>query len=119
MRTCCRTNCCGTSLSPTCSFIAALRHPRLVTDLSERGETLRLDKSSWAYFFYEYAGIPGTRCAAGCRTKSSAVTVGPLASLYDTGDHRDYRLLDEPGGQSNVDMICMIVIGFLIYGPVM
>ncbi len=33
----CRTNCCGISPSPTCRLSAALRHPRLVTDLSERG----------------------------------------------------------------------------------
>lgn len=39
-----------------------------------------LDKSSRAYFFYEYAGIRAPCCAAGCRTKSSVVTVGQPAS---------------------------------------
>lgn len=39
-----------------------------------------LDKSSWAYFLYEYAGIPAPCCAAGCRIKSFVVTVGQPAS---------------------------------------
>ena len=58
-----------------------------------------LDKSSWAYFFYEYAGIPGTLL---CGWMSDKVFRGNRRRhrrlLYDTGDHRDYRLLDEPGG---------------------
>ena len=28
-----------------------------------------LDKSSWAYFLYEYAGIRAPCCAVGCRIK--------------------------------------------------
>ncbi|SUG30255.1 sn-glycerol-3-phosphate transporter [Salmonella enterica subsp. arizonae] len=39
--------------------------------------------------------------------------------LYDPGHYCDHHLLDEPGWNPTVDMICMIVIGFLIYGPVM
>ena len=38
-----------------------------------------LDKSSWAYFLYEYAGIRAPCCAAGCRTKCSKATAAPPA----------------------------------------
>ncbi|UNA34609.1 MFS transporter [Klebsiella pneumoniae subsp. pneumoniae] len=38
-----------------------------------------LDKSSWAYFLYEYAGIPARCCAAGCRTKCLKATAAPPA----------------------------------------
>jgi OPA family glycerol-3-phosphate transporter-like MFS transporter len=74
-----------------------------------------LDKSSWAYFLYEYAGIPGT---AVWLDVGQSVPWQPWCDgrvLYDPGDHR-HRVywLNPPG----VDMAC-IVIGFLIYGPVM
>lgn len=38
-----------------------------------------LDKSSWAYFLYEYAGIRARCCAAGCRTKCLKATAAPPA----------------------------------------
>ncbi len=55
-----------------------------------------LDKSSWAYFFMSMRVFrdPAVRLDVG---QSSVVTVGNRRLLYDTGDHRDYRLLDEPG----------------------
>ena len=52
-----------------------------------------LDKSSWAYFLYEYAGIPGTLLCG--------------------------WMSDKVFGNPGIDMACMITIGFLIYGPVM
>lgn len=53
-----------------------------------------LDKSSWAYFLYEYAGIPGTLL---CGWMSDKVFKGNRGA---TGvfDHRHCRLLAEPAG---------------------
>ncbi len=110
--TCCRTNCCGTSPCQRVRLSAALRHPRLVTDLSKEVKHFALDKSSWAYFLYELQVFRAPCCAAGCRIKSFVVPWGNRRLLYDTGDHRDYRLLMNPAGNPTVDMICMIVIGF-------
>ncbi len=60
-----------------------------------------LDKSSWAYFLYEYAGIPGTLL---CGWMSDKVFKGNRGAtgvfFYDPGDHRHCRLLAEPAGQS-------------------
>ena len=78
------------------------------------------DKSSWAYFLYEWAGIPGTLL---CGYISDAWFKGrraPAAILY--------MLLVlvavlvywfNPAGNPNVDIAALMAIGFLIYGPVM
>jgi len=79
-----------------------------------------INKSSWAYFFYEYAGIPGTLL---CGWMSDKVFKGNRGA---TGVF--FMILvtiatiifwQNPAGNPTVDMICMITIGFLIYGPVM
>ncbi len=79
-----------------------------------------LGKSSWTYFLYEYAGIPGTLL---CGWMSDKVFKGSrsVAGIF-------FMLLVaiatvifwlNPPGNPNVDIACMIIIGFLIYGPVM
>lgn len=79
-----------------------------------------LDKSSWAYFFYEYAGIPGTLLCGWMSDKvfkgnrgATGVFFMTLVTIATTV----YWL--NPVGYPNIDMVCMITIGFLIYGPVM
>ncbi len=59
-----------------------------------------LDKSSWAYFLYEYAGIPGTLLCGWMSDKVFKGNRAPPACSYDPGDHRHCRLLAEPAGQS-------------------
>jgi len=79
-----------------------------------------VNKSSWAYFLYEWAGIPGTllcgwisdRLFKGRRAPAgilfmSLVLVALLVYWFN------------PPGNPTIDMASLIVIGFLIYGPVM
>ncbi|CCK07792.1 Glycerol-3-phosphate transporter [Cronobacter sakazakii 696] len=79
-----------------------------------------LDKSSWAYFFYEYAGIPGTLICGWMSDKvfrGNRGATGVFFMTLVTIATIVYWL--NPPGNPNIDMTCMIVIGFLIYGPVM
>ena len=79
-----------------------------------------LDKSSWAYFFYEYAGIPGTLICGWMSDKvfkGNRGATGVFFMTLVTIATIIYWL--NPAGNPTIDMVCMIVIGFLIYGPVM
>ncbi|AQS41031.1 MAG: sn-glycerol-3-phosphate transport protein (MFS family) [Candidatus Tokpelaia hoelldobleri] len=79
-----------------------------------------MDKSSWAYFFYEWAGIPGTLL---CGWMSDTVfrgnrgATGAFFMALVTIATLVYWL--NPAGYPGIDMACMMLIGFLIYGPVM
>ena len=76
--------------------------------------------SSWAFFAYEWAGIPGTllcgwlsdRLFKGNRGATGVVFMA-LVTLFVAV----YWL--NPPGHPAIDMTCLIAIGFLIYGPVM
>lgn len=79
-----------------------------------------LDKSSRAYFLYEYAGIPGTLICGWMSDKvfkGNRGATGVFFMTLVTIATVVYWL--NPPGNPGVDMACMIVIGFLIYGPVM
>ncbi len=79
-----------------------------------------LDKSSWAYFLYEYAGIPGTLLCGWMSDKvfkGNRGATGVFFMTLVTIATVVYWL--NPPGNPGVDMACMIIIGFLIYGPVM
>jgi len=79
-----------------------------------------MDKSSWAYFFYEYAGIPGTLLCGWMSDKIFRGNRGATGALFMalvTLATLIYWL--NPAGNPGIDMACMIIIGFLIYGPVM
>ena len=79
-----------------------------------------LDKSSWAYFFYEYAGIPGTLLCGWMSDKVFRGNRGATGVFFMTlVTIATIVYWMNPAGNPTVDMICMIVIGFLIYGPVM
>ncbi|EOL9010834.1 glycerol-3-phosphate transporter [Cronobacter malonaticus] len=79
-----------------------------------------LDKSSWAYFFYEYAGIPGTLICGWMSDKVFRGNRGATGVFFMTlvTIATIVYWLNSPGNP-HIDMACMIVIGFLIYGPVM
>lgn len=79
-----------------------------------------VDKQSWAYFLYEYAGIFGMLAS------------GYLSDKVFKGHHAPPMLLflagvliaivvywKNPAGNPLIDNICLVAIGFLIYGPVM
>jgi MFS transporter, OPA family, glycerol-3-phosphate transporter len=78
------------------------------------------DKSSWAYFFYEWAGIPGTLLCGWISDRLFKGRRAPAAILYMVlvlFSVIVYWL--NPAGNSMIDIAALMAIGFLIYGPVM
>lgn len=86
----------------------------------QAAKNFTMDKSSWAYFLYEYAGIPGT-LLCGCMSdkvfKGNRGATGVFFMVLVSAATLVYWL--NPVGNPGIDMLCMICIGFLIYGPVM
>ena len=86
----------------------------------EEAKGFSIKESGWAYFAYEWAGIPGTLL---CGWLSDKVFKGRRAPAIVI-----YMLLvmvavfvywQNPAGNIIIDNIALIAIGFLIYGPVM
>lgn len=78
------------------------------------------DKSSWAYSFYEWAGIPGTLICGWISDKWFKGRRSPAAILYMVlvlVAVIIYWL--NPAGNPSIDIAALMAIGFLIYGPVM
>lgn len=79
-----------------------------------------VDESSWAYFLYEWAGIPGTLLCGWISDRWFKGRRAPAAILYMI-----LVLIAvivywfNPPGNPGVDMAALVSIGFLIYGPVM
>ncbi|TKI57816.1 glycerol-3-phosphate transporter [Brevibacillus antibioticus] len=79
-----------------------------------------MNKSSVAYFLYEWAGIPGTLLCGWLSDKLFKGRRGPAGFVFMLGVLVAVLVYwFNPPGNSVVDMICLIAIGFLIYGPVM
>ena len=79
-----------------------------------------VDKSSWAYFLYEWAGIPGTLLCGWMSDKlfkGNRGATGILFMILVTIATAVYWM--NPPGKPTVDMLALVAIGFLIYGPVM
>ena len=79
-----------------------------------------VDKSSWAYFLYEWAGIPGTLLCgwlSGRLFRGNRGTTGMVFMALVTVAVVVYWL--NPPGRPTVDIAALVAIGFLIYGPVM
>ena len=83
-------------------------------------KSFSMQESSWAYFLYEFAGIPGT------------LLCGYLSDRYFKGHRAPASLVylvmvtlavlvywKNPPGNPLIDNLALITIGFLIYGPVM
>ena len=79
-----------------------------------------MQQTSWAYFFYEWAGIPGTllcgwvsdRVFGGRRAPAGILFMALVLACVCV-----YWL--NPPGNPRVDMAALVGIGFLVYGPVM
>jgi MFS transporter, OPA family, glycerol-3-phosphate transporter len=104
------------------AFIYLIRYGVLdwaPTYLSEV-KNFTVDESSWAYFLYEWAGIPGTLLCGWVSDKVFRGRRAPAGMLFMT-----LVLIAvlvywfNPPGNPAVDMMALIAIGFLIYGPVM
>jgi MFS transporter, OPA family, glycerol-3-phosphate transporter len=79
-----------------------------------------LNESGWAYFAYEYAGIPGTLLCGWLSDKVFNGRRAPATIIYMTLVLGAVILYwQNPPGNPLVDNIALIIIGFLIYGPVM
>lgn len=79
-----------------------------------------VDTSSWAYFIYEWAGIPGTLVCAWLSDRVFRGKRGPASLVFMilvTAAVGVYWI--NPAGNPGVDMVALTAIGFLIYGPVM
>ncbi|OOE87348.1 glycerol-3-phosphate transporter [Salinivibrio siamensis] len=79
-----------------------------------------VDKSSWAYFLYEWAGIPGTLLCGWMSDKffkGARAPAGVLFMVLVTVAVLVYWF--NPAGNPGIDMVALVAIGFLIYGPVM
>lgn len=78
------------------------------------------EESSWAYFAYEYAGIPGTLLCGYLSDKvfhGNRASVSIIYMVFVLAAILVYWLT--PAGYFWIDNLALIAIGFLIYGPVM
>lgn len=78
------------------------------------------NEGNWAYFFYEYAGIPGTILCGLASDKLFSGRRAPIGIIYMalvTIAVLIYWL--NPMNSIWIYDACLIAIGFLIYGPVM
>ena len=79
-----------------------------------------VDKQSWAYFLYEYAGIFGMLASGYMSDKVFKGHRAPPMLLFLAGVLvAIFIYWKNPEGNPLVDNICLVAIGFLIYGPVM
>lgn len=78
------------------------------------------DKQSWAYFLYEYAGIFGMLASGYMSDKVFKGHRAPPMLMFLVGVLIAVVVYwKNPAGNPLVDNICLVAIGFLIYGPVM
>ena len=79
-----------------------------------------LEESGWAYFAYEYAGIPGTLLCGWVSDKLFSGRRAPAIIIYMLLVMTAIIIYwQNPPGHVMVDNFSLIAIGFLIYGPVM
>lgn len=79
-----------------------------------------LNESGWAYFLYEWAGIPGTIIAGIASDKWFKGKRAPVSIIYMILVLIAIVIYwQNPPGFPIIDNIALVAIGFLIYGPVM
>ncbi|HEY0668068.1 MAG TPA: glycerol-3-phosphate transporter [Sphingobacteriaceae bacterium] len=77
-------------------------------------------EAGWAYFAYEYAGIPGTLLCGWISDKVFKGRRAPAIIIYMVLVLIAVIVYwKNPAGNIAIDNIALIVIGFFIYGPVM
>lgn len=81
---------------------------------------LSLNESGWAYFAYEYAGIPGTLLCGWISDKIFNGRRVPATIIYMALVLVAVLVYwKNPPGNPLIDTSALLAIGFLIYGPVM
>ena len=79
-----------------------------------------LEETGWAYFLYEWAGIPGTLLAGYVSDKWFRGKRAPVSIIYMVLVLIFVVIYwKNPAGNPMIDNLSLIAIGFLIYGPVM
>nr|WP_319515652.1 glycerol-3-phosphate transporter [uncultured Cohaesibacter sp.] len=78
-----------------------------------------IDESSWAYFLYEWAGIPGTLLCGWVSDRVFGGRRAPAGVLFMVLVLCAILVYWLNPYNTTIDMIALISIGFLIYGPVM
>lgn len=79
-----------------------------------------MSESGWAYFAYEWAGIPGTLLCGWLSDKVFKGRRAPATIIYMVLVLAAVVVYwQNPAGNPMIDNIALIAIGFLIYGPVM
>jgi MFS transporter, OPA family, glycerol-3-phosphate transporter len=79
-----------------------------------------VNETGWAYFAYEYAGIPGTLLCGWLSDKVFRGRRAPATIIYMVLVLAAVIVYwKNPPGHPAIDNIALIIIGFLIYGPVM
>ena len=77
-------------------------------------------ESSWAYSAYEIAAIPGTLICGWLSDKVFRGQRAPVSIIFMALIIISVFIYwKNPAGNPTIDNICLIAIGFLIYGPVM
>lgn len=86
----------------------------------EEAKGFSLKESGWAYFLYEYAGIPGTLLCGLISDKVFKGRRAPATIIYMVLVLVAVLVYwKNPPGNLWIDNTALIAIGFLIYGPVM
>ncbi|HUC81411.1 MAG TPA: glycerol-3-phosphate transporter [Flavisolibacter sp.] len=86
----------------------------------EEAKGFSLKQTGWAYFLYEWAGIPGTLICGWLSDKVFGGRRAPATIIYMVlVMFAVFVYWKNPAGNPLVDNIALIAIGFLIYGPVM
>lgn len=79
-----------------------------------------LTETGWAYFLYEWAGIPGTLLCGWLSDKVFGGRRAPATVIYMVLVAVAVVVYwQNPPGNPWVDNLALVAIGFLIYGPVM
>ena len=86
----------------------------------EEAKGFSVKETGWAYFAYEYAGIPGTLLCGWISDKVFKGRRAPATIIYMVLVLAAVIVYwKNPAGNIAVDNIALVTIGFLIYGPVM
>lgn len=86
----------------------------------EEAKGFSVKESGWAYFAYEYAGIPGTLLCGWISDRIFKGRRAPATIIYMALVLIAVLVYwKNPPGNIWIDNIALIAIGFLIYGPVM
>ncbi|CAM3554448.1 glycerol-3-phosphate transporter [Parendozoicomonas haliclonae] len=85
----------------------------------EEAKNFSMSQTGWAYFAYEFAGIPGILITGWLSDKVFYGRRAPINIIFMLlVAVAVFIYWQNPAGNPAIDIACLIVVGFLIYGPV-